>query len=85
MEPSEAKIIFKCRSKTLQIKDHMKYKYSDMSCRWCGVAEETLEHVTNCGKDQSINDIEKSLTQMDLKEMKEIALRVKEFLAKVEV
>ena len=85
MSPSEAKIIFKCRSRTLNIKEHMKYKFSDTSCRWCGVAEETLEHVTNCGKSEPINDIDKILTKMDLKDLKEVASRVKEFLANVEV
>ena len=85
MSPSEARIIFKCRSKTLNIKQHMTYKFNNTSCRWCGVAEETLQHVVNCGKSQPIIGIEKTLTQMDLKGLKEIASRVKEFLAKVEV
>ena len=49
------------------------------------VAEETLEHVTKCGKSEPINDIDKILTKMDLKDLKEVASRVKEFLAKVEV
>ena len=63
----------------------MKFKFSDTSCRWCGVAEETLEHITNCGKDQSIDDVDEVLAQMDLEKLKEVALRVEEFLAKVEV
>ena len=54
-------------------------------CRWCGVAEETLEHVVNCGKSRPINGIEKRLNQMDLKDLEEVASRVKKFLAHVEV
>lgn len=47
MHPTSAKIIFKCREKTLKIKEHMKFKFDDMSCRWCGVGEETLSHVSS--------------------------------------
>ena len=41
MSPCVAKTIFKCRAKTLKIKEHMKFKFSDFSCRWCGVSDET--------------------------------------------
>ena len=85
MNPSDARTIFKCRSKTLSIKDHMSFKYNDTSCRWCGVAEETLDHVINCGKDVTINNIDEILLQMDLGKLKEVALRISEFMDKVEV
>ena len=45
MNPTAAKTIFKCRAKTLNIKDHMRYKFSDSACRWCGIGDETLEHL----------------------------------------
>ena len=56
---NHSKIIFRCRSKTLKIKEHMKYKYKeDMHCRWCGISEETLSHVVNCGFDgDTIEDV----------------------------
>ena len=47
--PCQSRIIFQCRSKTLDIKDHRSYKYKDRLCRKCGINEETVQHVTNCG------------------------------------
>ena len=47
--PCQARTIFQCRSKTLDIKDHRSYKYKDRLCRKCGINEETVQHVTNCG------------------------------------
>ena len=86
LDPTLAKIIFKCRAKTLNIKNHMKYKYKDnLSCRWCGVYEETLEHIVNCGQDTHIHEVEKSLQEMEIGKLEEIAVRTREFLWKVEV
>ena len=59
MYPGDAKIIFRCRSKTLNIKEHTKYQNSSYECRWCGVADEMLEHIVNCGSDKVIVDVEK--------------------------
>ena len=47
--PSQAQTIFKCRSKTLAIKDHQHYKYDNNLCRRCEEEEETIEHIINCG------------------------------------
>ena len=86
MYPGAAKTIFKCRAKTLNIKEHTKYKHADCLCRWCGVCDETLNHVVNCGSDnEPIIDVEKTLQDLDIDELSRIALRVDEFLAKVEV
>ena len=85
MDPKFAKTIFKCRSKTLSIKEHMAYKFSDQTCRWCGVCEETLQHVVNCGKETQIDNIEQVLQEMELTKLKDIAIRVDDFLSKVEV
>ena len=63
----------------------MSYKYKDTSCRWCGVAEETLEHIVNCGQEATINNVEEILAEMDLGKLKEIARRVSEFTERVEV
>ena len=51
MSPRTAKTVFKCRSKTLNIKDHMKFSHNDTLCRWCGMSDETLDHVINCGEE----------------------------------
>ena len=53
--PTQAKAIFQCRSKTLDIKEHRQYIYKDMVCRVCKAAEETLEHVINCGCQEIID------------------------------
>ena len=52
--PSQAKVIFKWRSQTLDIKSHLSYKYSDRLCRGCGIEEEVPCHVVNCG---AVDDI----------------------------
>ena len=46
--PGQSKILFQCRSRTLDIKDHRAYKFDDRRCRGCGNNDETLEHVINC-------------------------------------
>ena len=46
--PSKSRTIFKCRSKTLDIKDHKPFKFKDILCRRCGSEREDLEHVVNC-------------------------------------
>ena len=53
--PTQAKVIFQCRSKTLDIKEYRQYMYKDMVCRLCNDAEETLEHVVNCGCQETID------------------------------
>ena len=85
--PKQSRMIFKCRSRTLNIKDHMEYKFKDnQHCRWCGVSNETLQHIVNCGFESKIDDVEAVLelgSNLDL--MGEIAERVAEFLERVEV
>ena len=85
LNPSAAKIIFKCRSRTLRIKDHMKFKFKDTSCRWCGVGEETLGHIANCGRGESQINPDLILQEMNINDLKELASRVEEFLWKVDV
>ena len=47
--PSQSKLVFKWRSKTLDLKTHATYKFSDTLCRNCKIHEETPEHALNCG------------------------------------
>ena len=61
--PNQAKVILKSRCKTLDIKTHCTYKYSDTICRGCGIEDETLPHIINCGQTEhmdfvNVNDIE---------------------------
>ena len=77
-----------CRSQTLNIKEHMKYKFQeDQCCRWCGISDESLQHVVNCGSfDGVIPDVEDIVKEgKDLNLLTEIAERVEDFLERVEV
>ena len=49
---NHAKLVFKCRGQTVDIKSHLSYKYTDLLCRKCGREDETLDHVINCGHDE---------------------------------
>ena len=84
LNPHTAKTIFKCRSKTLNIKEHMKYKFSDLSCRWCGIKEETLSHIVNCGQEGELINADNVLKEMMLDDLKELASRVEKFLSKID-
>ena len=53
--PNQARIVFQCRSKTLDIKDHRSYKYKDTLCRKCGIENETVQHITNCGQSDIVD------------------------------
>ena len=49
MNVENTRVLFQCRAKTLDIKDHRQYKYEDRMCRKCNDADETIEHILNCG------------------------------------
>ena len=86
--PSHSIIIFKCRSQTLNIKQHMKYQYeNNKHCRWCGVSDETIQHIVSCGSDGPvISDVERIIQEgNNLEQMKNIAERIENFLDRVEV
>ena len=84
LDTASARTIFKCRAKTLSIKEHMEYKFTDLSCRWCGISEERLEHIVNCGQDSKINNVEEVLEEMKMDKLKEVASRVQDFLWRVD-
>ena len=86
--PNHSSIIFRCRSKTLNIKVWMKYMFGDGDnhCRWCGICDETLDHVVNCGYDgEVVESAEKIVLGSDIQKMRNIAERVEDFLRRVEV
>ena len=55
--PNVARLMFKCRSRTLDIKTHSTYKYRDVDtvCRRCGEGDEELLHVVNCGHEDHLS------------------------------
>ena len=62
--PNQAKLVFKCRGQTVDIKSHLSYKYTDLVCRKCGAEDETLAHVINCGCDEVlVFDVENELME----------------------
>ena len=81
--------MFKWRSKTLDLKSHLTYKYADAVCRNCNSSEETPDHVLNCGVENQIVpriDI-LSIGELDdsaKSELKQMVLRINSFLEKVE-
>ena len=86
--PSQAKVIFKWRSKTLDIKSHLTYKYKDLACRLCGTEEESPSHVLNCGMSDKIeNFIDISLLdevdEATKCELKRLIVRIDLFQEKV--
>ena len=86
--PSEAKVIFKWRSETLDIKSHLTYKFDDFNCRGCGIEKEEPYHILDCGVNDKINnDIDiLSLDQIDeftKLELKRMVIRINRFLERV--
>ena len=65
----------------------MQYKYKGANhCRWCGVSNETLRHVVNCGTNgRDIENVEEVIHGTDVHLMKEVAIRIEDFLEKVDV
>ena len=84
LDTTSARTIFKCRAQTLSIKEHMEYRFKDLSCRWCGISDETLEHIVNCGQVSRISDVDRVLAEMEMDKLKEVALRVQDFLWRVD-
>ena len=85
--PSQARLVFKWRSKTLDVKSHLTYKYSDSLCRICKLTEETPEHALNCGMESVMEPVIDvlSLNECDdftKSELKQMVLRISSFLEK---
>ena len=84
--PNQSRIVFQCRSKTLNIKEHTDYQHQDNFCRWCGVCDETLDHVVNCGiNGDKIANVQEILTLgTDTMTLGQIADRIEDFLSRIE-
>ena len=86
--PSQARLVFKWRSQTLDIKSHLTYKYNDILCRSCEAEIEDPYHVVNCGTESQVNtglDILKidSISDQDKCVLKTMLLRIASFLDRV--
>ena len=82
--PSQSRIVFKCRSQSLDIKTHLTYKYgSDTVCRGCGCEEETYSHIVNCSSEpidvvdmSKIDDIDNMTKVM----VQKCVVRIRDFM-----
>ena len=85
--PWQSQMISRCRSKTLDIKTHQKFKYNDTLCRWCNLQEGTLDHITNCGEEETeIVDLQ-NMEKMDNAHKTRVirmTYRIQEFMDKVD-
>lgn len=85
--PWQSKLIFRCRSKTLDIKTHQTYKYSDKLCRWCNIWDEDLSHIINCGEEileiPELRNME-VLDERMVTRISRITYRIQDFLEKVD-
>ena len=81
---SQARLVFKWRSETLDLKTHLTYKYSDTLCRSCKSDIETPDHVLNCGM-MNMMDIKVDVLNLDavddftVSELKQMILRIISF------
>ena len=83
MYPNQSRTILKCRSKTVDIKSHLTYKYKDIACRKCGSSDEDMLHIINCGHRDHI-DLAEYIHIQNLEDtisgLKLMANRINEFL-----
>jgi hypothetical protein len=87
LSPGHSRTIFRARSQTLNIKDHARYQFKDgMHCRWCGVSDETLDHIVNCGYDGEVmSKVNEVLQGEDIAKMRNLAERIQDFLDRIDV
>ena len=86
--PKEAQVIFKSRSKILEIKDHQSYRFTDKSCRRCGQEDETLQHIVNCREEdyldtQIVYNLDDEISYETRLTLQLISRRVNDFLEEV--
>ena len=51
-----AKVIYKARGKSLDIKTHKKWKYNDLQCFGCGQEIETVDEILTCSVKPKLNE-----------------------------
>ena len=79
MNPADARLVFKVRSRTLDCKVDSEFRYKDMICRGCQCALETNVHIVNeCNIHGDINQVNVSSEEID--DLKIIAKRIFTFM-----
>ena len=83
LPPSMSNIIFKARSKTLDLKMHTPYLYNNTLCRMCGTEGETVVHIINCNNNLDkfpVCDVESTLKNpTNVESLRNIAERISLF------
>ena len=50
LDPQDSKLLFKLRSRMVEVKTNFRNKSSDLSCPVCKLTEDTQKHVMECTK-----------------------------------
>ena len=85
MTPLDAEVIFRARLRSINCKGNMPSAHrTNMTCRLCGIADETQEHVVNCVNVRNEeNHLDMSivldLASADPSDVKELCFRVRTF------
>ena len=87
MSPNSARLMFKIRSKIVDLRGTRKYKYKDPSCRLCGDSVEDIDHVLNSCMHISRKGCisEDEIYGDDSQKLDEIVKRMNEFVEKIKV
>ena len=83
VHPEIAKVIYKARGKSLDIKTHKKWKYNDLQCFGCGQEIETVDKILTCrGLGKNENDVKTKSNECffgtNVKNMIETAVELKQ-------
>ena len=86
MQPQDARLFFRVRSKMIKLRAVCHYLYEETSCRLCGKGEETIDHVLNeCEFIECDNAIKTTdIYEQDVTIHKEVVQRVKKFFKLVD-
>ncbi len=85
MKPQDARLLFRVRSRMIDLKAVCYYRYQDVTCRLCGDHDETMDHVLNRCKytiHEHIITMD-NVYQSDDNTNQEIVERIQSFLKKV--
>ena len=85
MDPAKSRIVFRIRARMLSTKTDMQKKFINQNsfCRLCKKADESIQHIVNCGRDDLFNDDQLNtllLEKFDIKMASRVADRIKEFM-----
>ena len=85
----QVSLIFKAKSRMLDIKNNFRNKYTNLECRACGKAIETQSHVLEMCEVIHKNDVKNKITHEELfqsnpQKLKEIAKRIKDIMTLIQ-